>query len=182
MAATFATAAAVNAHVAAVGPGSDALAPYSDFIKFMKRQDGGDCCALRDGLADLQERMTEDGKYQVTIPRNAFPGMPNEERVIIIDPSRVLTPDQAQKVCNDNPTPTCISPPFNVLWVNPSALNIGEEYGTTVYCYWPTPKLGGLEQKHKSPAIRDQAVTVKAVFGGAPALPLKSSAPVPGLK
>jgi hypothetical protein len=114
--------------------------PYKDFIVHMHNRNGGWCCDLSDGRADMEERIV-DGHYQVHITREAFEyddTIPPEGKWVDIPDNKVLRGEDAERVCKPiregNPgANTCKQPPFNILWRS--------KYGT-IYCYWPKPQLG----------------------------------------
>ena len=126
---------------------------YKDFIVNMRTENGGSCCDLSDGRAELEERYVVnekgEGNYVVTVTREIFEDsgtnqyrkysnfIPPEGKPVIIPNHKVLTPEFANKVCEphrqQNPdTHTCKPPPFNILWMST---------GGYVYCYWPQPTL-----------------------------------------
>lgn len=113
--------------------------PYKDFIVNMKNKNGGSCCDLSDGRADLEERITKDGRYQVRATEQAYEnyGLTEEGEWIDVPEEAILSAKHAKEICKEtrqaNPdNHTCNAPPFNILWMSS---------GKHVYCYWPRPKM-----------------------------------------
>jgi hypothetical protein len=119
--------------------------PYKDFIVNMHNKNGGWCCDLSDGRADMDERIVTDadGKshYEVRVTREAFEydnSIPPEGRWERVPDEKVLLGEDAERICKPirdrNPeNNTCKQPPFNVMW---------RSSGGYIYCYWPKPQLG----------------------------------------
>ena len=146
------------AHIPKPGePQHNLLKPYEQFIMHMQMPDSGSsCCNLLDGRGNLPERKSGEGNP-------ADPGyFVNEEypyRVLVthhlnntpleggpvwvkIPKGKVLTATFANAVCKpfvdaDPEKSTCITPPFNIIWMNPHNRD-----SISVYCYWPKPSQG----------------------------------------
>lgn len=127
-----------QAHVPAEGSEQhNLLKPYEDFIIHMKNNNGGSCCNKMDGRGDLEERVTQDGKYQVKITHDlAGNELPDGGKWVDVPEDRILTTQHAEAVCKPQrdakPESTCKMPPFNVIWYN----NSGH-----IYCYFPRPEI-----------------------------------------
>ncbi|MCD8493882.1 MAG: hypothetical protein LRY39_00325 [Alphaproteobacteria bacterium] len=139
-------------------PGSEQynlLKPHEDFIKKMRN-----CCSLRDGRANLEERINEGENpdfppdrypYIVIVTHDLRGDELKEPATIYIPRDRVITASEANATCKPqrilDPNSTCIPPSFNVLWMRDDSNydgynpNSNLPYGYFVYCYWPQPGL-----------------------------------------
>ena len=107
------------------------------------------CCDGDDVFVNLKETPKPDGGYSVRIPAGTVlfrdaAGNPTkrleQDTVIDVPPQRVLTDEQAYKVCKEmtkKGSTTCVPPEVNVLYIAPS--NIGSN-NQNLWCYWPVPK------------------------------------------
>jgi hypothetical protein len=156
--------------------------PFASFITKMYTHPadgvrGQWCCDWSDGRGDMQEETytAPDGTthYRVLATREAYGAeyyrvIPPEGLWVDVPPKAVLSSKDADEECKAERTAdvnsTCKTPDFNILWLSP--------YDGHVYCYWPEPKLGMLQDKYAPTTGKEikLAQSAPAVSAPAPAL------------
>lgn len=132
-------------------PGSeqyDLIKPHEEFVKRMRN-----CCNLKDGRANLQERFNEGEDkethpYIVTIT-HALTGVKLDQPIEIkISRDQIISVAEAKATCKPdriaNKNSTCVPPSFNVLWAydNSNTKSLNEPFKITrVFCYYPVQNL-----------------------------------------
>lgn len=126
------------------------LSQHHDFIMNIHLPDGKyRCCNGDDVFVDLPEKENADGGYTVVVPagtvltrdyRGAVLTKLEKDTKVVVPPERVLTAEQAYKVCRDliqMGSKTCTAPQVNVLYAPPASLGKASQ---STWCYWPVPK------------------------------------------
>lgn len=138
----------------------DLLAPYAGFIMDMRKENGGHCCGMQDGMGKVTEKHTEypavvdqDGKmhadpagshYHVKFTKDsAGKDLPNGGFWMDVPDYDLVDVPQYERVKAEHQAdPTFKAPPFNVIWTNnqfPTEENPNARPG--LYCFWPTPRI-----------------------------------------
>lgn len=134
------------------------LDDYADFIMNMKLPNSSSsCCGNEDAIANVKAVQDGTGGYTVTVPKGTY-GVESDV-TFYVPKEKVLTSEQAFKICNENPhLTTCAPPEFTILWISSASLN---SFDPSAFCFWYPQSFTENEIPEDSRFSTAQKITIK---------------------